>query len=1055
MHPSHNKCSCVSSSTQPNPLCCSSPTQDREWFFQRFVIPQDRHGVMHPPSCEAKYSIKKTPLSMEHIHRSFDHKTRRIQQLKGAKRLSEHTLWSFATIPLHRQQQWATFSIADIDSGGEEAVEKALQLCREHQLWAFVQLSESQKHQGGHLWIPCAEKLPAGVLKILAQKIKGTLPYDIDAYPTDRLIRLPLMPHLRHPSGKPKRLALKTTDHVTIPCENPDQALKKLRQQWKENTPEQITRAIESLSQQVQHTETNTPVLPSRVQPRHRNRIQTDQERSVIQYYLRNNDMLAELRTLGVNVNEQGAYKCPWHNDKNPSLFVYYHDQKKEWVCNCLSQKSGCRAAVTNGHYDAFNLYCDDNNLSPRDAVKRIAEENGLGKGKRRPTLKKADKTQRTTPEQHALLLQEKREQVAHIIQEASKKKNVAHVINVTPGGGKSFLAAKQAIEYHKQGKRTVVCVHTHQAAQQWALELGELGFHWKSKTKLCNCHQDLDLNALASLGYTLPSCHCSNCPYEQQKIQSQGKIIIFQHNHLWLQGGKMVFQGPSQNEPPVELVIVDENPLSSFLQKQSIMQTDLKNLLKRLPPKDPSIPILMALIEAGTKTRDHEGKLELLPFLDEHTGGKTRSFIQQAKKSKYAQVQIKLDKESLKHPQSLPPVFLGKMLQALEHDVDKGRSDLLGFLPDADKSWSWQWYRKNTPLESVPPLLRPSLLILDGSAHQEIYKRLLPAWEIQSHNIDIPFSPLVELIQYEYTPNTRRLAHDNKVLQTLIQKIAHELNELELTCTGGISYLKAAPELQKQLGGLWYHYGGQRGLNGLKGGEATIILGAPTVPPSCTERKARALFTDDQEPLSLAWNKTNTPGYYTAQDPRLQWVNQLETTQELYQTLHRSRPILAEQKQTILLMTTWDISPLGIQPTQIRAALHGHDHKLEGALQKYSKRALRHQPKADPPKQTEPPEKQRDTLFEDPLKVCKRGSSTNRRSKIAPGPGAPFKLPFLEQGFSPLPPSFPRAACALEQEYRDCSLCGQEVQEDAVDELGRCVVCQELHGCSETEHEF
>ena len=141
------------------------PTCYRLWFFERFVSQQPCHGVMNPTG--DKYNRRHRQLSFQDLCKFFDGKPRRYRK--------KNTLWSLAVVPMHIKERWADFALLDIDHGGDEAVQTALSLCRQHGVWGFAQISESHQHQGGHLWIPCSKRMPEGVLKLLAETIKATV----------------------------------------------------------------------------------------------------------------------------------------------------------------------------------------------------------------------------------------------------------------------------------------------------------------------------------------------------------------------------------------------------------------------------------------------------------------------------------------------------------------------------------------------------------------------------------------------------------------------------------------------------------------------------------------------------------------------------------------------------------------------------------------------------------------------------------------------------------------------------------------------------------------
>jgi hypothetical protein len=165
-------------------------------------------------------------------------------------------------------------------------------------------------------------------------------------------------------------------------------------------------------------------------------------------------------------------------------------------------------------------------------------------------------------------------------------------------------------------------------------------------------------------------------------------------------------------------------------------------------------------------------------------------------------------------------------------------------------------------------------------------------------------------------------------------QAVAGVCAAFDVTLDGGITYLDATDCFEEILGGTWLHYGGQRGRNDLSDAQAIAIVASPTLPPDAIMRKTRALWANDLDPINAGWTRIGQ-GTYVASDERLQAVNRLHGHQELYQAIHRCRPILKTTPATLLIFSPWDVQELGFSPHYIVTSLpHGNS---KARLQDYA----------------------------------------------------------------------------------------------------------------------
>jgi hypothetical protein len=124
---------------------------------------------------------------------------------------------------------YARFAAIDVDFGGIDAVRSCLHTCASVGLRAFGQLSEGEKHVGGHVYIVASAPMQAALLADLARRVQAASGVVGEAYPNGHDLRLPLMLHLRAPGG-PRRFPLVLQSGELIDTSDPFRAVAQLQQ---------------------------------------------------------------------------------------------------------------------------------------------------------------------------------------------------------------------------------------------------------------------------------------------------------------------------------------------------------------------------------------------------------------------------------------------------------------------------------------------------------------------------------------------------------------------------------------------------------------------------------------------------------------------------------------------------------------------------------------------------------------------------------------------------------------------------------------------------------
>lgn len=921
-----------------------------------FLIPNIRKSfaLMNPQGTRAKYFYSRYKSSHQTLIDSFKNENTRRTRLENGDRT--FCMTSIAT--LLESNGVGRVIAGDIDEGGKEAVKKALDLIKnELGLECFGSLSTSVKedgsihHDGGHFYILVKENVSAQVLRDISSYIFHRLEIEGETYPQPKqVLRLPLQAHLRAAGGSKRFPVLFPDGSLIDPEEDPKQALIDLVARWKTNSVESILKLHEKIPSEcyaspIKETKKNKQEKAERRKKRQESQSKYRPKRNdVIGRFIKENELEATLRRAGFTgyfpSRKSFSIRCPFHEDKKASLHVFeaLTDRGILQVCRCYS--SNC---PTHGekYLDAFNVFCIDNNLNAKQAVKHLSDEYGWGRKKEfRVKEREAPKIDLNALANHKLILEKKSKEIRSLLLEHSLERGKVFGFRVTPGGGKTRLSIEVANIRHKEGLSVAISVPTHSIGiKEWSQKLDD-PFIIESRANLCTCHSESYINAAFKYGYYLPSCQ-PECPYKEQFEKAKGKQVIFQHNHLHLMDGDFL--------AGFDLVFIDEGIVSCLLPDE---QADLQELLKlynRLHNKqDPenakALYLLNILIQAGGKMSKKEKFRigdEFIEQLLKEAGGlhSLKKALKQALETPMGQHQRLAAPKEEKTMKTTGRIFFAQMLKALEHDIrvfEEGTGNPLlawgSYIKGTKTHWGFVWTEKRQLLSNLANRIdSPAVLLLDASAQKEIYEKLLEPWEYKQITIDIPISPMVKIIQCGVFGTTRK-AFEQKNREQTFRKLMYVHKQLELNPEGAVIFKDAEEDYKTIFGGETLHYGGQRGSNLLSGMESVSIIGSPTVPPDSMLRKAMALYSDEA-PIST--NRTRVaPGYYKAQDRRLEQINQMHTFEELRQSIHRPRPIRAEKEQTILVVSSWPLEEIGISPHQtVTEMLNGNSSEWKEFL--------------------------------------------------------------------------------------------------------------------------
>lgn len=887
------------------------------WYYAQFLPDPGRgYALMNPPGYEAKYTRRHEPVTQDLLFGALNGQSRRTRA--GGD-------WQTVAISIAITPQTsgakpqAKNIVLDVDQGGRLALIRLLETAKATGLTAFAQCGQSADHDGGHVWLLGAELMPAPMLREIAQRLALAAGVPCETWPTDVDVRLPLMTHVRAPEGA-QRFPILLQSGELLTADDVWATVDALRN-VPVNTAFAFVTALEKLPP--------LPIGGGGQRPTHRSKISPGRNESIIKWFNENHDLAALLEATG------GAFKsqytrvicCPYHEDHAPSLAIFRTDAGKD-VCRCFSRSSNCPLAA-GPYFDAFDLYKLAERLSTVDAIRRLVCEHRFGE-------KTETIIERLQPEQpvdkmpglmqaHRQALAAARNRLLSELSNAAKRQGEATVIRATPGLGKTHLAAELANLQHERGRRVAISAPTLEIAEtEWLPRLAN-GYVWRSKLDLCTCHGRAYLQRCMEFGYRYPECTDPECPYARQAIESHGKQIIFQHNHLHLKDGERFKE--------FDLLIIDESPLAALAPERWVTVTSLERFAEH-HQSDVAAPLLCAIARAlrglAESTSDVRG-LALESAINRELGQTIDLAMRKARFSKFNT----LSPQPPDDPALMTRQFVGPLLKAL----DAGAYKLsFGRLSDR-KQWALVWHeRQPIALDTKNSLTQPAIIVLDGSADQIIYDALLRPWPSRIVNIHCDLSPMVEIIQVRCTPSTRHVVKDAGAMVRLARQVAHICNKLDITLHGGVTYAGAVDALQGLLGGQWLHYGGQRGQNSLENAQAVAVVCSPTVPPTAIERKALALWPN----LNCTWAPTGRTGEYVSPDARLTALSRFHGAEELRQAVYRVRPLDKEAPVKLIVFTPWDLSLIGLAPAlTIDEIANGKSAAVTGSIDAYQNRVF------------------------------------------------------------------------------------------------------------------
>lgn len=454
-------------------------------------------------------------------------------------------------------------------------------------------------------------------------------------------------------------------------------------------------------------------------------------------------------------------------------------------------------------------------------------------------------------------------------IREAAETTKTDTVITCTPGAGKTYQAARYAVDAALTGSKTAFVVRSHAEANALAATLSQLSAGKDLTIKVamrladgCTNGREYQRRAAASekrieivesghyhLGSAARFCrsecpHIGRCPYSQDRTGDED-IVIYMHAHLWSGvGGHDLFLF---NE--ADRVIVDESPLNNAIESG---HWSLSELQQGILSSDKTVnALLVDLFNKGVS--DASGVASVVA---EHKS----------------------------------PTLRRSLFRATNHPFLKDLGRIMKTGRGLNSIWREADQLKWTQVKPLHPVWRCKQIIhLDATADHDIANRLFGR-QFNFTRVDVESGLGVTVNQVTDHAFGRSYWNENPTADAAFKKWAEQLPG-----STGVIWTKADAEENVEGRPVWY--GAQRGSNRYEDVDNLVIQGSYIANPFAVITATRALYADESD---LTFDKeARTVGgrgiysrYVQPVDPRYRAVERQFNEAEMTQAVGRARLI-------------------------------------------------------------------------------------------------------------------------------------------------------------------
>ncbi|PST67107.1 hypothetical protein [Shewanella algae] len=458
-------------------------------------------------------------------------------------------------------------------------------------------------------------------------------------------------------------------------------------------------------------------------------------------------------------------------------------------------------------------------------------------------------------------------------IREAAETTKTDTVITCTPGAGKTYQAARYAVDAALAGSKTAFVVRSHAEANALAATLAQLtagkdltikvamrladgctnGREYQRRAAASRRRIDIttvdDLVETNHLGSAARFCrsecpHAGRCPYSQDRTGVED-IVIYMHAHLWSGvGGHDLFL---VNE--AERVIVDESPLNNAIESGHWSLSELQDGI--LSSDETVNALLVDLFNKGVS--DASGVASVVA---EHKS----------------------------------PTLRRSLFRAANHQLLKDLGQIMKTGRGLNSIWSEADQLKWSRVKPLHPVWRRKQIIhLDATADHDIADRLFGR-QFSFTRVDVESGLGVTVNQVTDHAFGRSFWNENPTADAAFKKWADSLPG-----STGVIWTKADAEENVEGRPVWY--GAQRGSNRYEDVDNLVIQGSYIANPFAVIVATRALYADEPD---LTFDKeARTVGgrgiysrYVQPVDPRYRAVERQFNEAEMTQAVGRARLI-------------------------------------------------------------------------------------------------------------------------------------------------------------------
>ncbi|MEL4420862.1 hypothetical protein AAEH90_04640 [Shewanella algae] len=442
-------------------------------------------------------------------------------------------------------------------------------------------------------------------------------------------------------------------------------------------------------------------------------------------------------------------------------------------------------------------------------------------------------------------------------------------VITCTPGAGKTYQAARYAVDAALAGSKTAFVVRSHAEANALAATLAQLtaGKDLTIKVAMrladgCTNGREYQRRAAASekrieivesgryhLGSAARFCrsecpHAGRCPYSQDRIGIED-IVIYMHAHLWSGvGGHDLFLFDEADR-----VIVDESPLNNAIESG---HWSLSELQDGILSSDKAVnALLVDLFNKGVSDAS-----QVASVVADHKS----------------------------------PTLRRSLFRATNHQLLKDLGQIMKTGRGLNSIWREADQLKWSRVKPLHPVWRRKQIIhLDATADHDIANRLFGR-QFAFTRVDVESGLGVTVNQVTDHAFSRSYWNENPTADAAFKKWLETLPG-----STGVIWTKADAEENAEGRPVWY--GAQRGSNRYEDVDNLVIQGSYIANPFAVITATRALYADEPD---LTFDKeartVGGRGFYSRYvqpvDPRYRAVERQFNEAEMTQAVGRARLI-------------------------------------------------------------------------------------------------------------------------------------------------------------------